>query len=244
MRIVVLVSGHGVGVLIAVCILAVAALIIGAGYRWYTSQQRSALAAYVASQGWTLTGRDDSWVDRFHLPPFGIGEQRAATDVITGRRDGRDLVAFRYRYTVQDAPTADRRHERTEVHTIVALDVGGDGGPLPPLWVDEGGLIGAVEHGGPFNHVKLESEEFNRNFTISCPDAKFAYDVLHPRLMQTLLEKYRNLHWHFDGRWLVTVQLAEAAPILIDHALECMDCVLDSLPSFVREDHGIPAPQT
>lgn len=73
MRIVVLVSGHGVGVLIAVCILAVAALIIGAGYRWYTSQQRSALAAYVASQGWTLTGRDDSWVDRFHCLPSGSG---------------------------------------------------------------------------------------------------------------------------------------------------------------------------
>ena len=36
-----------------------------------------------------------------------------------------------------------------------------------------GGLAG--------NDIELESDDFNRAFSVSCPDRKFASDVLHPR---------------------------------------------------------------
>ena len=47
--------------------------------------------------------------------------------------------------------------------------------------------------------IELESEDFNRAFTVTCPDRKFASDVLHPRMMEFLLQ-HRDLGWRFEQR--------------------------------------------
>ena len=56
-----------------------------------------------------------------------------------------------------------------------------------------GRLIGRLTN----RDIELESEDFNRAFTVSCPDRKFASDVLHPRMMEFLLQ-HRALAFRFD----------------------------------------------
>ena len=38
-----------------------------------------------------------------------------------------------------------------------------------------------------FHDINFESSEFSRKFHIKCADKKFAYDVIHPRMMEFLL---------------------------------------------------------
>ena len=38
-----------------------------------------------------------------------------------------------------------------------------------------------------FDDIDFESEEFSRRFHVKCADKKFAYDVIHPRMMEFLL---------------------------------------------------------
>jgi len=43
----------------------------------------------------------------------------------------------------------------------------------------------------------LESEEFNRAFKIKTAQNKFAYDVLHPRMMEWMLADQRAIRFPF-----------------------------------------------
>ena len=39
-----------------------------------------------------------------------------------------------------------------------------------------------------FDDIDFESDEFSRKFYVQSSDRKFAYDVLHPRMMEFLLQ--------------------------------------------------------
>ena len=58
---------------------------------------------------------------------------------------------------------------------------------LPPLSVDPENFLERFVGRLTGNDIDLESEEFNRAFTVGCPDRKFASDVLHPQMMEFLL---------------------------------------------------------
>ena len=58
---------------------------------------------------------------------------------------------------------------------------------MPPLSVDPENFLDRFVGRLSGNDIDMESEEFNRAFTVSCPDRKFASDVLHPQLMEFLL---------------------------------------------------------
>ncbi|MDP9823148.1 hypothetical protein J2S59_002957 [Nocardioides massiliensis] len=86
--------------------------------------------------------------------------------------------------------------------------------------------------------IELESEDFNRAFTVTCPDPKFAYDVLHPRTMELLLRS-RDLAWRFEGDTLLAVSSGKHSPAEVTRVLGVLDAVLDGIPEFVwREVRG------
>ena len=70
---------------------------------------------------------------------------------------------------------------------------------LPPLSVDPENFLDRFVGRLTDNDIDLESEDFNRAFTVSCPDRKFASDVLHPQMMEFLLE-HRQVGWRFEQR--------------------------------------------
>lgn len=57
--------------------------------------------------GLKVSPRDDDVIGRFDFPPFGRGEDRAATEVIKGEIDGVEVLAFRYSFAL--APDEPRR---------------------------------------------------------------------------------------------------------------------------------------
>lgn len=221
--------------------LTVFGLIAYAGYL-AAKKRREALAGLAAARGWTYAERDDQYVDRFSGAPFGLGHRRRAENVLTGNHDGRSFVAFDYCYytteTSTDAQGHTRTREQAHPYSVIALNLGA---AVPELSVTPEGFFGRMVGRLTNSDIELESEVFNRAFTVHCADRKFATDVLHPRMMEYLL-KDPDLGWSLRDQSLLLVHAGRHAVPEIDAKLLVGDGILDQVPGFVREQFGLPNP--
>lgn len=196
-------------------------------------KRREQFAAFAASKGWTYVQRDDRWAARFHGHPFGTGDDRHAGNIVTGQYDGRPFEAFDYSYTTTSTSTDANGHTTThrETHnfSVLALEVGFD---LPRLEVAPEHWLGRMVGRLTNRDIELESEDFNRAFTVTCPDRKFASDVLHPQMMEFLLG-HRDLGWRFTDRALLTVRAGTHTTAEVEARLSTIDGILDRVPEFV-----------
>lgn len=211
---------------------------------WRAEQARIAeLQAYAARRGWTYTARDDSWHRTFRGSPFTSGHDRQSKKVLTGPWDGRQCAVFDYVFHTTETSTNAQGHttRREVAHklNVVALSLGA---ATPGLSVSPENVFGRLV-GRLFNSdIELESEEFNRAFTVNADDRRFAFDVLHPRMMELLL-RHRDTAWRIDQGWLLTVANGTYDLPIVEQRLAFADAVLDLLPDFLREQYGIPAPR-
>jgi hypothetical protein len=201
-------------------------------------KRREEFAAFAASKGWTYVQRDDRWCSRFDGHPFGTGQDRTAQNIVTGRYDGRPFEAFDYSYvttsTSTDANGNTTTHRTTHAFSVVAIDTGV---ALPRLEVAPehwfGRMVGRLTN----RDIELESEDFNRAFTVTCPDRKFASDVLHPQMMQFLLGN-RDLGWRFQGGALLAIHGGPHSLLELEARLATIDGILDRVPEFVWREVG------
>jgi hypothetical protein len=132
---------------------------------------------------WQLIGRDDSLITKYELTRAGFGH--ATEKVIRGANDGLPLEAFIHRWKTErtEAYTDSEGHSETrtvtEDHSEIVTAV-----RMPftfPLLSVGGGWGG--------RKIRFESEEFNERFTVRADDAKFASDLIHPRMMEFLMAR-------------------------------------------------------
>jgi hypothetical protein len=229
---VVLVFVLGVGLVVALAVR---------GHR--RERMRSeALRSLAADHGWTYAERDDAWCEAFDGLPFGTGHNRQARNVVTGSHRGRSLVLFDYVYytteTDRDAQGNTRTREVPHAHAVVGIGVGAD---VPRLSVAPEGFFGRAIGKLLGNDIELESEEFNRAFRVRSDDRRFAYDVLHPRLMEYLLT-VRETSWRTTNATLVTTSPGRHRPEDVEARIAVLDRILESVPDFVRRQYGMPVP--
>ncbi len=206
-------------------LLGIAVLVVYLGFR-KARDRRQRLAAYAAAKGWRYEREQPLLIDRFSGPPFGIGESRRAYNAVYGTHGGRALVSFDYEYETR---TVDQKQTQTHVFTVLALDMGV---LMPPLRVDPEGFLDRVVGGIFGGDIDLESEEFNSAFSVSCPDRRFASDVLHPRMMEHLL-RYPQLGWRFEQDSILVVAAGSRDPAQLEATLEVMDGITALVPEFV-----------
>jgi hypothetical protein len=90
------------------------------------------------------------------------------------------------------------------------------------------GLVGVRD-------LQLESEDFNKTFHIRTENEKFAYDVLHPRMMEWMLADQRALSipFRFERGDLVTWREGKVDVSEVDELLNYVADVVERVPSFV-----------
>lgn len=209
-------------------------IVIGAVmYFQYKAHQKKVaeFTAFAAERGWRYTERDRSLANRFLGDPFGQGHGRNAKHVLTGEHRGRRMLAFEYSYKETHGSGNDRRTE-TYHHTVVALSLPV---PKPTLEIGQEGLGRKLLGFVGVRDLQLESEQFNETFHIRTDNDKFAYDVLHPRMMEWMLADQRALSngFRFERGDLVVwdrkkIEL-QKVPWLLDYLCD----ILDRVPSFV-----------
>lgn len=222
-------------VLLVVGVLAMVGLVL-----WLHRQARrkkiAEFTAFAVRRGWRYLERDRGLVKRFNGAPFGRGHDRRAEHVLRGTHRGRRLVAFEYSYKETEGSGDDRR-TRTYPFTVVGLATPA---PRPTLELSREswgrrllGLVGVRD-------LELESEEFNRTFRIRTEDDKFAYDILHPRMMAWMLadERARSVPFRFERGDLVVWTPGRVDVVRVGELLDYACDILDRTPDFVWK----PAP--
>jgi hypothetical protein len=214
-------------------VVIVAALVIG---YLQAKKRREGLAAFAASRGWTFTESDDSLLERFEGEPFGVGQDREAVNVLRGTAQGRPMVVFDYSYVTTSTSTDANGNTRTERHThpfsVVAVN---SGAVMPALSVTPEGMFSRFLGRLTNSDIELESEDFNRAFRVTCPNRRFASDVLHPRMMELVLQ-WPELAWRFDADSLLAIRSGNHTVAEIDAKLAALDAILDNVPEFVWKE--------
>lgn len=204
-------------------------------------RRRERLQGLAAARGWQYTRRDDAWAGYFQGSPFGHGHNRQAHNILRGTHDGREFVGFDFLYHTTETSTDAQGHttsrEVSHWYSVLALRTA-DG--LPRLEVSPEGFFGRALGKLTNRDIELESEEFNRAFTVVSSDRRFAYDILHPRLMEQLLLT-RDVGWKIDQGWILAVEPGRHDLAAIDRRLSVIDGVLDAVPDFVRQQYGLPS---
>jgi hypothetical protein len=176
-------------------ILAVAAFIIVfaliAVYSYQQQQQRLAeLGALARQLDWQFaTDNDYSYDDRYgQFSVFCQGSARYAYNTLRGGiRFGDEAWSARmgdyhYQTTSHDGKTT-HTHDHHFSYLLVELPYPS----LPDLRIRREGIFDALANAFGFGDINFESAEFSKRFHVKSSDKKFAYDVIHPAMMEFLL---------------------------------------------------------
>ena len=180
----------GVEVVFVIGVIALVAL--AAYFSWLAAKKRrEAMHALASELGWRFfPDRDSSHDDEYaHFEIFRRGHSRTAFNTMVGdlEIDGRRFPAkagdFRYKRT-----SGSGKNRRTTTYTFTYLILHLPFATTPDLVIRREGFFDKLAGAFGFDDIDFESEEFSRKFHVKSPDRRFAYDVVHPRMMELLLE--------------------------------------------------------
>ncbi|MDA8746329.1 hypothetical protein N9N28_17035, partial [Rubripirellula amarantea] len=169
--------------------------LIGMGVMAYYShlqakQRREELSQLAQRRGWRFEhSHDAEWDSRYsQFSWFNTGHSRYAYNFLHGqlRIEGRNVpsVAGDYTYKVTSG-TGKNRKTTTYYFSFLLVELPFRG--LPQLAVRPEGFFDSVTSFFGFDDIDFESEEFSRKFHVKSSDKRFAYDLLHARMMEFML---------------------------------------------------------
>ncbi len=176
-------------VVIAFAIAAIIGVVIYFGYL-AEKKRREELAALAGQLGWRFDPtKDKSHDDEYaHFEIFRRGHSRCAFNTLTGELtiDERNYLAkmgdFVYKIT-----TSTGKSTQTHTYRFSYLILHLPFANVPDLLIRREGMFDKLAGAFGFDDIDFESAEFSKRFHVKSPDKKFAYDVLHPRMMEYLL---------------------------------------------------------
>lgn len=237
-------------ILIAVGVLALIALVIYAAVLAERARrQRIAdMRAYAAEVGLGFSeARDTSHDEEYaHFELFRRGFDRAAYNTISGDMSYNDAVVrvnmgdFTYKtretYTTTDSKGRTTTRTRIVKHNFSYFIMGLPYITMPDLLIRREGLFDKIASAFGKNDIDFESAEFSRKYFVKCDSRKFAYDIIHPRMMEFLLETRPGLIDIEHGRICLSdgYQLWDAPRF--GQSLHWTRKFLDLWPGFVVRD--------
>jgi hypothetical protein len=221
--------------------LLIALVAAGIGLAIYLShlaaqKRREALAALAEELGWHFDpsvdrGHDDEYA---HFEIFRKGHSRVAYNTLRGVTEigGRTYPVkmgdFDYKIT---RSTGKSSQTTTYTLSYLILRLPFDG--VPDLVIRREGVFDRIAGALGFDDIDFESEEFSRRFYVKSSDKKFAYDVVHPRMMEWLLAKEVPMIDIEHGRCCVALDRVRWEPHEFTRWLRRMDEFFDQWPDYL-----------
>jgi hypothetical protein len=214
------------GQLIFFAILIVAVVIFLA--HTFTMQRRKKLAAFARSKGWAFSHEKDKGMDN-RYPAFKClkrGHSRWAYNIIRGSHNSIKVTAFDYHYVIGHGKN---RRVRNFSAIIVQTQL-----PLKPLYLRPEHIFDKVSDFFGFNDIDFESAEFSRKFYVKASEKRWAYDVIHQRMMGYLLESPR-FNLQFDSRDIMAWRDRRFSENDFGDAFSLIQGILNRLPEYVKK---------
>ncbi|WP_147264159.1 DUF3137 domain-containing protein [Desertihabitans brevis] len=185
---------------------------------------------------WVYHGRRDDLLRTVRHQTGGFGHR--AEHVLTGDSGQLPFIALRHHWKTQTTvTTSDGRggtttRTQTNHHSEDLLEI-----TLPAAWpfllVGDAGWFAGGEK------VELESARFNELFDVRSDSPKLAYDVLHPRQMEYLMQS-RPPTFTLSGTVLRVSSSHDTE--WIGHTLDVLTGFLARVPGWVWKNLGVPEP--
>jgi hypothetical protein len=174
-------------------------------------------------------GLDYAIADRFDfLKQLAQGDNRYATNVLSGNYRQNDVLAFDYHYETQ---THDKNGTHTEHHwfsffilTLPAF--------FPDLTIRRENFFTKVAEVFGYEAIKFESAEFSKTFCVRSPDKKFAYDVCNAQMIEYLLAN-RDLSIEIENNVLALAFTTRLEPEQIETDLQRLVEIRTRLPEYL-----------
>ena len=185
--------------MIEVAVLLTALLLVGAIVAGivlvirHERRRREAFQAEAARLG--LTYEPES-VERLHqlhsqYTVFNQGFDRRALNVLRGTYRGVDVRLLEFRYKTQ---THNGKTTQTQTHHV-GVALANLGRPLAKTTIVPENLGHKLWDAVGGDDIDFESDEFSRKFWVKSEDRRAAYDLVHPRMMEYLMQAGWT-RWH------------------------------------------------
>lgn len=236
-------------ILIAIGVIALIALMIYAAIEAEKrrKQRIADLQAFASSLGLSfMPGKNPDHDEEYeHFELFRRGFDRAAYNTIYGQLDLGNMVVgvntgdFTYKTretytTTVNGKTTTRTRIVTHHFSYFIMEL-----PyirMPDMLIRREGLFDKIASAFGKNDIDFESAEFSRKYFVRCESRKFAYDIIHPRMIEFLLESKPGLVDMENSRICLTDGYNTWEPPRFSSALDWTRKFLDHWPDFVVKD--------
>ena len=198
---------------------------------WLAAERRKKLAAWAGAKGWRFEAGKDNSLDA-EFPAFAClseGDNRYGYNRSLGEWKGSGVLAFDYHYETHS--TDSKGNRQTHLHNFSALILESPV-PLKPLLIRPEGLWDKVTEFFGMDDIDFESAEFSRKFFVKAEDRRWAFDVLHARAMQLLLDS-PVFSIQMDPRHVILWRAATFEVPDFEDALGLLTALIEGMPEYL-----------
>jgi len=211
-------------------------VVVGIIYAFMKARRRREVLQRLAAELDLTFYADDPWdlpVRYGHLDLFRTGHSKKALNILAGQMDGRDVVAFDYRYT-----TGSGKNSHTYYYHAAVFEM-----PIvaPRLWLRRESVLDKIASWVGHDDLNFESAEFSGRYHVKCQVPKFAYDIFHNRLIEYLLACGNAPAMEMNGPFLLLYESGSGGPERVRRLLGIGHEMMRSIPDYVRSERGIQA---
>ncbi|MFA5864583.1 MAG: hypothetical protein WC975_07825 [Phycisphaerae bacterium] len=219
---------------IVIIVIFVLAGIAFAVYGWYASAKRKQeLLAWAATRRFEFSPEKQYGFDSKYPQFYCLqeGDNQYAYNTLEGDWSGRSFLGFDYHYETHTSNSKGGRS--TQHHHFSAVIIKSEV-PLNPLFIRPEGFFDKIKEFFGYEDIDFESAEFSRKFYVQAPDKKWAYDVIHARMMEFLLAS-PTFHIKFDWNCVIAYHNSTFSVNEFESAANVIKGILDRLPDYVAK---------
>jgi hypothetical protein len=214
--------------IVAVVALIVVAAIFG---QIAARKRRDAMLMLAAGLGLRFEPSKDHVLARKYqfLDKLRQGDNRYAFNILSGKYQSHDVMAFDYHYETHSTDSKGNRqtHHHYFSFFLLLMPIG-----FPEMTIAREGFFSKVAQALGYDDIDFESHEFSRKFCVRSKDKKFAYDVCNARMMEYLLAN-DDLTIEIEGPALAISFDRRLSPEQIEPNLNRLIAVRSLLPDYL-----------
>ncbi len=211
-------------------LLVVGMIILG---QYMSAKRRKELSQWAASMGWSFSPDQTSGMD-MQYPGFHLlkqGDNRYAYNMTRGALKDLNVLAFDYHYETHSTDSKGRRQTHHHHFSAVILET-----PyfLKSLFIRAEGFFDKITEFFGYDDIDFESAEFSRKFFVKAEDRRWAYDVIHTRTMEFLLDSPR-FTIQLDGRHMFAARSSTFKVTDFQDAIGVLKGIIDRFPDYLTK---------
>jgi hypothetical protein len=214
-------------------VVVLVAVFVSIIYSIYASgKRRKELAGWALSKGLLFIAEKNRSFDSKYpnVNCLQKGDSRYAYNIMTGTLAGREFLGCDYHYGTGSGKSRQEHHISLVIVKSPIL--------LEPLFIRPENFFDKFAEFVGFNDIDFESAEFSKKIYVKSPDKKWAYDIIHPQMMEFLLAS-PMFSIQFDLLSVIVYRDNTFSPAEFEDAANLVNGIFERIPDYVVQNQKI-----